>query len=161
MIGSFSQTVSRVPEGKSKLFFITNHDDASEVSPVVQFPGEKAALSAFVLAAALDGSPLIYSSQEIGYPSKVNFINVTVMDWASNTSYTGEYEAAMSVLSLLDRSRGFTSYVSDSTVWIVYDNGLVAVNTTGREVTCAYPSGFSERDESLTFGPYGYFVVFK
>ena len=161
MIGSFSQTVSRVPEGKSKLFFITNHDDASEVSPVVQFPGEKAALSAFVLAAALDGSPLIYSSQEIGYPSKINFFNVTLMDWASNTSYTGEYEAAMSVLSMLDRSGGFTSYVSDSTVWIVYDNGLVAVNTTGREVTCAYPSGFSERDESLTFGPYGYFVVFK
>ena len=161
MIGSFSATVSKVPAGKTKLFFITNHDDASEISPVKQFPGENAALSAFALAAALDGSPLIYSSQEVGYNPQINFFNTTIINWSSNSSYTEKYKALMASLSELDRSKGFSSFVSDSAVWVVYDNGYLVVNTTANKVKLPYPSSLTEDDELLSLGAYGYKVVVR
>ena len=161
MTESYQKTMANVPAGKSKLFFITNHDDASEISPVKQFPGENAALAAFALAASLDGTPLIYSSQEAGYDSKLNFFTTTLIDWTSNSSYTEKYNTLMSSLSGLDRSKGFSSYVSDSAVWIVYDNGYVVVNTTADKVRVQYPSGLSEGDEPLSLGAYEYKVVVK
>ena len=89
------------------------------------------------------------------------FCTTTLIDWTSNSSYTEKYNTMMSSLSGLDRSKGFSSYVSDSAVWIVYDNGYVVVNTTADKVRVQYPSGLGEGDEPLSLGAYEYKVVIK
>lgn len=156
--------VENIPAGKTKLFFTTNHDDASEISPVKQFPGEEASLSAFVLAAALNSSLLIYSSQEIGYPDKLNFFTSPVLDWDSNWAYTTKLKDAMGTLSGFHRDRGFRTYVSTSSIWVVYDNGYVAVNVTGEKVKVQIPaevpqdSDKDKRRSYIVLEPYGHKV---
>lgn len=166
MTNIYRKTVENVPAGKTKLFFITNHDDASEISPVKQFPGEKAAMSAFLLAAALDGSPLIYSSQETGYPDKINFINTTVMNWNSNPSYTDLYGLVTKNLCSFDRSAGFTSYTSGHAVWIVFGNkSYIVVNTCGDKIKVQTPEGLvvsgkiNDKTPYLPLEPYAFSVV--
>ena len=75
--------------------YIINHDTASEKSPLTLYGGERGAMAAFVMATMLEGCPLIYSSQEIGYSKSLSFFNNNVMKWDSNKSYTDEYIKVM------------------------------------------------------------------
>ena len=62
-----SAEVSSLPSPGIKLRYITNHDDASsDGSTISEYGGKQGALAAFVLAAYMDGVPLIYDSQEVG-----------------------------------------------------------------------------------------------
>ena len=165
MTERYTQAVENVPEGKAKLFFITNHDDASEISPVKQFPGSNASISAYLLAAALDGSSLIYSSQEIGYPSTLNFIETAVLDWNSNWAYTVKFKDAMQTLIHFQREKGFKSYVSGSTIWIIFKDGYLAVNTTGNTVKVEIPPEIpreadkSKRKDYIVLDPYDFDIT--
>jgi len=165
MTERYAQAVENVPAGKAKLFFITNHDDASEISPVKQFPGSNATISAFLLATALDGSSLIYSSQEIGYPSTLNFFENAVLDWDSNWSYTSKFKDAMQVLIHFHRGKGFKSYVSGSTIWIIFEDGYLAVNTTGNTVKVEIPPEIpreadkSKRKDFIVLDPYDFDIT--
>ena len=162
MAERYASVVANIPDGKTKLFFTTNHDDASEISPVKQFPGETASISAFLLAAALNSSFLIYSSQEIGYPDKLNFFTSPVLDWTSNWEYSAKLNNAMSTFLGFDREGGFRSYVSPSALWIVYDNGYLAVNTTGERVKVQIPAEVPQSEDkdkrktNIALEPYGY-----
>ena len=64
-----------MPKGTLRLRYSTNHDQASEASPIECYGGERGAMSAFVLTTMLEGIPLIYSSQEVAYPRSLNFFN--------------------------------------------------------------------------------------
>ena len=158
MKSGYLDNISSVPASATKLFFITNHDDASENSPVVQFPDEGAALAAFVLASALDCSSLIYSSQEIGYTQKVNFFNNTLMGWDSNRHYTDLYKGAMQSLKKISRSGAMSSFVSDHVIFVVYPDGAVAVNVSGQEVKVKVPAASGLPGESLSLGAYEFAI---
>lgn len=45
------------------------------------YKNKEGALAAFVLAAYMDGVPMIYSSQEVGYPNTINFFNIVPVDY--------------------------------------------------------------------------------
>mgnify|MGYP003293167769 FL=1 len=96
---AFNKDMSNVPEGKTRMRYIINHDTASENSPISLYGGERGAMAAFVMATMLEGCPLIYSSQEIGYSKSLSFFNNNVMKWDSNKAYTDEYIKVMAAFN--------------------------------------------------------------
>jgi len=88
-----------IPSGKQKLRFSTNHDFAAENSPVTVYKNQQGALSAFVIAATMGGVPLIYSSQEVGYPDKLSFFSYRNVDWNANPEIYGAYQKLMAIRS--------------------------------------------------------------
>lgn len=120
---------------KHVLRFVTNHDQASDVSPVSEFKSADGALAAFVVTAFVGESPLIYSSQETGYDKALSFFDVIVMDWNGKRSYTQKYEKLMAVYDSVSgiRKGAPKFYSTGSILSMYYENGdkalLVLVNT--------------------------------
>lgn len=84
---------SSLPSPGLKLRYITNHDVASSDGSVIQLYGSKqGSLAAFVIAAYMGGVPLIYSSQEVGYPNKINFFNNVPIDYTANPDMVAAYK---------------------------------------------------------------------
>jgi hypothetical protein len=156
----YRDNIASVPASGTKLFFITNHDDASENCPVAQFPGEDAALSAFVLAAALDGSSLIYSSQEIAYSQKVNFFTNTVMNWNARSDYSARYEKAMGAIKKISKDGALMTYASDHVIFVGRPGGVVAVNVTSSKAKVAVPAALGLSEKSLTLDAWE-FAIFN
>ena len=61
------------PVDRERLRYITNHDACSEKANSDLYTNADGMLSAACLTYFLEGVPLIYSSQEIGYLNKINF----------------------------------------------------------------------------------------
>lgn len=84
-----------IPEGCVKLRFTTNHDEATKMSPIDEFISTDGSMSAFTISAFLHGGALIYGSQEVGYPSTINFFNYVPVDWSMNPQLRQEYRQLM------------------------------------------------------------------
>ena len=142
---ALSAETASLPAGKHILRFITNHDQASEASPLTEFKSADGALAAFVATAFIGQSPLIYSSQETGYTGKLNFFNVNVMDWNGSRSYTQKYEKVMSAYGSVSGIRKASPkfYSTGDILSIYYENGdkalLVLVNTKGSRTEVKAP----------------------
>ena len=133
----------KTPAGKDKLFFITNHDDATEAAPAEQFGSSEGGLAAFVLMRALNGSTMLYGSQEAGYGEKINFFNPWEFDWSANAPLHEAYVKALEDLSPLDRSGDMKAYAAGTVVMVQLSNGLVAVNTAGKKVNFKLPDSLA------------------
>ncbi len=86
-----------IPEGKVKLRFITNHDEATKYSTVQQFGSIDGALAAFISTTFLHGGMLVYGSQEVAYPEKINFFQFVPVDWNSNAEVYNTYKKLIDV----------------------------------------------------------------
>lgn len=80
-----------------KLRFTTNHDEAAKMSPVKEFGGERGAMAAFVLSAYLHGGALIYGSQEVGYPERIDFFHYCPVDRQANPALRKEFGRLMAL----------------------------------------------------------------
>ena len=69
------------PEGKDRLRYVTTHDECSEKAPKDIFKTAAGEMSAFCLTIFMGGTPMIYSSQEIGYIEKINFFNYKILSF--------------------------------------------------------------------------------
>jgi len=145
----------KAPAPKTKLFFVTNHDDATEAAPASQFKSKEGALAAYVLMAALNGSAMIYGSQEVGYDKTINFFNAMTMDWSANAVLTKAYRDAMQAMAGVDRTKEAKIYALDALVVVQYGSGsVVAVNTGSTGVTVNLSKmgkGEKETFEGYTF----------
>ena len=147
----------KAPAPKTKLFFVTNHDDATEGTPAEQFGSDEAALAAYVLMGALNGSAMLYGSQEAGYGQKINFFNTMTMDWNAKPALTAAYKDALQALLKVDRSGAMTAYASGTLVLVHYATGsTVAVNTGKASVTFGPPKGVEGLPAKITLDGYGY-----
>lgn len=139
------QEYQGVPAGKQRLRYTTNHDLASEHSPLQSYKNARGAMAAFVLATMLDGVPLIYSSQEIGYPQSLSFFGYQLMDWNSNTACLNEYKQWMKVYKASATLRGgaLKTYETGKVASLYHsagDKGLfVLVNTSNEPQTVKVP----------------------
>lgn len=98
LINIYNNEMDSTPLGKTRMRYIINHDTASsDGSPISLYKSDRGAMAAFVMSAFLEGVPMIYSSQEVAYPNKVNFFNNVIMNWSSNTQYQDEYAEVMKV----------------------------------------------------------------
>ena len=68
-----------LPEGKFKLRFTTNHDEATKLSTVSE-SRPSGALAAYAATIYMNGAALIYGQQEVAYPQTINFFNYTPVD---------------------------------------------------------------------------------
>ena len=145
------------PAPKTKLFFVTNHDDATEGAPAAQFKSNEGALAAYVLMAALNGSSMLYGSQEVGYDKTINFFNTQTMDWSANAELKKKYQDALQALAKVDRSGAMVASESEGVVYVAYPKALVGVNVSGKACKASLPkanAGKSGVPTSQDFGAY-------
>lgn len=178
---AFNNDMKNVPEGKSRMRYIINHDTASENSPISLYGGERGAMAAFVMATMLEGCPLIYSSQEIGYSKSLSFFNNNVMKWDSNKAYTDEYIKVMAAFNstrdvrVKDPVFANTGNVAKMTYKnSVGDVLVVMINTkneaatvkvpldiVGKKVTDLMTGNTVTPEASIDMEPYEYFIYRK
>lgn len=166
-----------LPQGKNIMRFITNHDKASEKSPINVYGGKQGALAAHVITSFIGGAPLIYSSQEIGYDRALSFFNDNIMEWSCDADYTKSYQNVMKAASATAsiRSEGPVFYSTGKVVSIFWKNGkeglFVLVNTENAKANLRTPIervGDEAEDlisgtktilpESIDIGAYEYYI---
>jgi len=168
-----------LPSPGLKLRYITNHDDAnSDGSTITEYGGKVGAEAAFILAAYMGGVPLIYDSQEVGYPNAINFFDITPVDYTANPDMVALYKhiiafraahAAVKTGTLTDYSdTNISAFIKVSGT----DNVLIMVNTKSTAETYNIPAalqnttwtnGYTGASVTLStqynFPAYGYLIL--
>jgi hypothetical protein len=171
--------LSSVGKGKMLMRHITNHDMASSASPVVTYGSAEGSFSAFVATVGMGGCPMIYSSQEIAYPSALSFFSDRNMDWSTQPAYQDKYVKLMTLyrdspalqhgevkLYNINGATAVCSYRTSASERI-----LVLVNVTKTAATATLPmerrgdaatnlwTGKSEViPATVTLEPYGFYI---
>jgi len=96
----------KLPEGKVKLRFTTNHDEATKKSTVEEFGGVEGALAAYVSAVFTNGAALIYGEQEVAYPKVINFFQYNRVDWNANPDVRDRYKDIIRVFKTCEGIHG-------------------------------------------------------
>lgn len=137
---------ARLPEGKFKLRFITNHDEATKLSTVEEFGGRQGALAAYAATIYMNGAALVYGQQEVAYPQTINFFNYTPVDWTANPDVRGEYRQMLHIFNEHPAIHG-PATISFSTDDILAlqkgDNYLVIVNVRSEANEFPTPEGWA------------------
>lgn len=157
---TYKSALEGISAPKCPLFFITNHDDSTENSPVTEFRSREGALTAFTLMRSLNTATMIYGSQEIGFGSTINFFNTQNFTWTDRPEYFAAYKEAMAAVGQFDRSSALTVY-SEGRVGIVsYEGGgVLIVNTGSSAANVTIPSGISAAlPSSVSMEPYSFKV---
>lgn len=139
-----TEALAKVPDGKSILRYVFNHDVAAENNVATMFGAPEGVPAAYVLASMLNGIPMIYSSMDVeGLSGKLSFFNYMTLDFS--TSLSDEYKAINAAFKAsAEVRRGELRDFSNSSVVcftraIPGHNLLVAVNTTGSEKSVKSP----------------------
>jgi len=139
--------LASLPSPGIKLRYITNHDDASsDGSTITEYNGKQGALAAFVTAAYMAGVPLIYSSQEVGYPGAINFFNTVPVDYTANPDMVAAYKKILAFRAAHEavKTGALTSYADNNVVAFEKVSGtddvLVLVNVKNSTVSFTVPA---------------------
>lgn len=139
-----TEALAKVPDGKSILRYVFNHDVAADNNVATMFGAPEGVPAAYVLASMLNGTPMIYSSMDVeGLSGKLSFFNYLTLDFS--TSLSDEYKAINAAFKAsAEVRRGELRDFSNSSVVcftraIPGHNLLVAVNTTGSEKSVKSP----------------------
>ena len=171
------EALAKVPDGKSILRYVFNHDVAAENNVATMYGTPEGARAAYVVASMLNGTPMIYSSMDVeGLSGKLSFFDYRKLDFS--TTLSNDYKAINSAFkSSAEIRRGQLQDFSNSSVVcftrsIPGHNLLVAVNTTGSAQTIKTPitlAGATMKDVinnkevtvpvAIEFGPYGYNII--
>ena len=175
---SDSAEYAGVPQGCVKLRFTTNHDESDKMSPIKEFGGERGSMAAFVASTFIHGGALVYGSQEIGYPGRINFFRYVPMDWEANQTLNKEYTDLLALYSSIPAIRkGEMIPYPDADVLKFSKNHegesvLVLVNVrhedtytdipaewVGRQCTDLMTSRTITLGEKIHLDPYGYMIL--
>ncbi|MBR1960891.1 MAG: alpha-glucosidase C-terminal domain-containing protein, partial [Bacteroidales bacterium] len=167
-----------IPEGCVKLRFTTNHDESDKMSPIREFGGERGSMAAFVASTYLHGGALVYGSQEVGYPGRINFFRYVPMDWESCQGLNKEYTKLLENYNTIPaiRKGEITAYPDENILAFqkscTDEAVLVLVNVRHEDYTFALPAEWSEKQctdlmtgETVKLGanihldPYGYIIL--
>ena len=175
------QEYGEIPEGKVKLRFTTNHDEATKYSTVQQFGSIDGALAAFVATTFLHGGMLVYGSQEVAYPDKINFFNYVPVDWNSNPDVLKTHKKLISIYKKNSAFRsGDVAYFPDDNI-LAFERSdktgkfLVFVNVRNTKQTLStIPTGWKNTKvtnmytgrrlklrKSMTLKPFEYLILKK
>lgn len=134
-----------LPQGKLKLRFTTNHDESAKYSPIVEWVNERGSMSAFATILFFPDIPMIYGSQEIGYPYPINFFHYVPIDWDANPGLREEYQTLMKIYnSHTSFRKGDFTFFPDEDILLFkryYKNETfyVAINTRNSIQTMELP----------------------
>jgi len=182
--GLFTSNTSEnasLPSPGVKLRYITNHDDASsDGSTITEYNGKQGALAAFALVATMGGVPLIYDSQEVGYPNAINFFTNVPVDYAANQDMVAAYKKILAFRSSNEAVKTGTLTAYNTTDLVIYEKTagtndvLVMVNTSNRTIGYSLPAALQNTswtdattgaavtlNGQYTFQPYAYLLLKK
>ncbi len=166
--------------GSFKLRYSTNHDvTSSDGATVTIYNGKQGALAAFVLAAYMNGVPLLYNGQEVGSPKQISIFNDDPIDWTTNPDMTAEYKKIIAFRSAHEAVKtGALTVYNDSNI-IAFekksgsDDVLILVNAKNTPndfsvptaIQGAWTNGLANSSVTLTtkvtLQPYAYLVLKK
>jgi len=172
---------SSLPSPGLKLRYITNHDDAaSDGSTITEYNGKQGALAAFVLSTYMGGVPLIYDSQEVGYPNAINFFTNVPVDYKANPDMVAAYKKIISFRSAHEaiKTSTLTPYNDSDVVAFEKTSGtddvLILVNARSTTTTYTIPAALKNSawingltgdpitlTAAYTFPAYGYLILKK
>ncbi|WP_428329881.1 alpha-amylase family glycosyl hydrolase [Mucilaginibacter sp.] len=176
-----SNEIASIPSTGTKLRYTTNHDDASsDGSTLKVYNSKQGALAAFVLAAYMDGVPLIYDSQEVGYPGSISIFTNVPVDYTANPDLVAGYKQIIAFRAAHEAIKTGTLTAYNNADVIAFekksgtDDVLILVNARNSVVNFSIPAGlqnstwtngFTNASVSLntqyTFQPYTYLVLKK
>ena len=171
------EAMAKVPDGRSILRFAFNHDTAADNDIDKMFGSVEGIPAAYVAAAMLNGTPMIYSSMDVeGLSGKQSFFDYRTLTFSQ--TLTDRYKVINSAFKAsAEVRRGELRDYSNSSVicftrLIPGQSLLVAVNTTGDVKKVRTPislAGASMNDliegKSVTLSyeiemqPYGYTIL--
>ena len=170
-----------IPQGKVKLRFITNHDEAAGRSPVEEYGGVRGSMAAFVETVFLRGGALLYGSQEVAYPEPLNFFHWKPINWMSNPEVYNEYKTLLTLYNKYGALKWGQLVAYPAVDAMVFEKRyekqdfLILVNVRNRDVNVYIPKEFQGQrvtdmmrdskkqlpDLELTLQPYEYFILRK
>lgn len=173
--------IASIPATGTKLRYITNHDDASsDGSTITEYNGKQGALSAFVLAAYMNGVPLIYDSQEVGYPNPISIFTDVPVDYTANPDIVAAYKQILAFRAAHEavKTGALTQYNDANIIAFEKKSGtddvLILVNPRNSAETYNIPAalqntswtnGLTKASVTLStqynFGAYGYLILTK
>ena len=112
-------TYGSMIEGKHKLRFTSNHDECAwHDTPIGLYGGLDASIAAFAATLFYPGVPLLYSGQELGYPTQLPFFSNLPINWNYGQSVLTQYQELMQVYQAHDvcRNGEFVDYSSTDAV---------------------------------------------
>ncbi|MDL2323484.1 alpha-amylase, partial [Bacteroidales bacterium OttesenSCG-928-A17] len=143
---------AELPEGKLKLRFTTNHDEATKHSPIVEWVSEKGSMSAFASILFFPDVPMIYGSQEVGYPTPINFFHYVPVDWQANAALRNEYRKLMELYNNHTALRkGDFTFFPDKNILLfkrwnaANETFYIAINTRNSTQNMELPDEMSDR----------------
>ena len=167
-----------IPEGCVKLRFTTNHDESDKMSPISEFGGERASMAAFVASVYLHGGALVYGSQEVGYPGRINFFHYVPVDWQACHDLNAEYTKLLDLYNTIPaiRKGEITAYPDENILAFVKTDGteeiLVMVNVRHEDYSMETPQDWAGKNctdlmtgyqhtlgKKITLAPYEYVIL--
>jgi glycosidase len=181
LLNTNTSEIAGIPSNGFKLRYITNHDDASsDGSTITEYNGKQGALAAFVLAAYMGGVPLIYDSQEVGYPSSINFFVNVAVNYSANPDMVAAYKKILAFRAAHEavKTGTLTPYTDANVVAfekvLGTDDVLILVNIRNSVTTYSVPSNLQNTtwtdgiaggsvilSSQYTLQPYSYLVLRK
>lgn len=135
---------------KVKLRFTTNHDESTKETPVVDYGGERGSMAAYVATVFPHGGALIYSSQEVAFPTPINFFKYVPVDWSAHGDIYKEYQHLISLINQYPTLRhgAPSATFPDNDILAFERNGddgefLILVNVRNAEHTLALPQAWA------------------
>ena len=127
---------------KARMRFSTNHDRAAGGSPAETYGTQEAAMAATALAFTMGGVPMVFSSQEIGYPGHLSIFKGVppVLDWTSGQQTREEITRMLSITRRKSMRRGTTTKMNWNKLMISFlrqyedETILVIANVRGKTV---------------------------
>ncbi len=142
------ETFADVPEGKSILRYVFNHDSAAENNVATYYGSIDALPAAYVLTALLHGTPMIYSSMDAsGMSGKLSFFNYNPLTWSQALS--DKYAAINSIFKATAEVRRGELKTYNDTKAAIFSRStgsqdmIVMVNTTADKHTVKVPIAFA------------------
>ena len=162
--------------------YTSNHDiNAWEGTPQELFGGQRGAMAAFVVAAYMHATPMIYNGQEVGHAERVPFMRERKpINWTPNPALTQEYKRLIRFRNASNavRNGALASYSTDDVCAFTKIEGkeqvLVLANLRNKPVSYQLPvsvgaagwrSAFDAKSTSLsstlTLQPFQYLILKK
>lgn len=170
---------AKVPEGKSILRYVFNHDVAAENDVATMFGSADAIPAAYVLAAFFNETPMIYSSMDVeGLSGKQSFFNYKTLNFSQKLS--DKFKVINNAFKTTAEVRGgkFTDYTTTDAVCFAYtlnkNAAIVVVNPSGEKRSVKSPIAFrgdkmtelisgttADLPAAIELEPYGYKIFTK
>ena len=165
----------KMPAGRGRLRFTTNHDETAwDAPPVTLFGGSAGARAAFVAMALLPGTPMLYNGQEVESPQKLGLFVKEPIVWDQPGAERSRafYRSIIELSRTDDFVRGDLAAlpvpVGNDVIAYRRNNTFVLVNTRPRPITFTLPGAAGKRnvlsdgsqpDDVIALSPYGYLVL--